>query len=195
MKSSPSLASNKTESAAKVASAQARIALKQVFSQCQTMDRLGLAVVLSSIAVILASLFFDMLHFEIVTNRAVTPTMAGEIRRMESLLNGHAYSVFASTFWGKLIVLGSLAAGGLVVWSFLTQSRQPWIPIAVVGAAALATVCFLLTGVIGTPDERVFAGHASYLRPDMDLTLLGYWLPLTASSVATLAGAKRLFQG
>ena len=78
-----------------------------------------------------------------------------------------------------------------MVWGTMSRQRAAWIPLATVGCAAMAALMLLLLAFTAAPDGNVL-GYTPYLKPDVDLTLLGYWVPLLGAAAALWAGGKRI---
>ncbi len=192
---SPSSDSDQAAAAAKEAAMQAKAKAGQAAQALRQLDGPNKIVAGALLVAAICALVFDMVSFEITSSKPVSPTMAAEMTRMEGMLNGAAYSAFSSTLWGKIMMLSAVGGVGLLIWSHLTKQRAGWVPLAIAGSAVLCLAMMLLIGLTGAPSDGLFARNESYLRPDIDLTLLGYWLPLLAAGAAAAAGAKRILPG
>jgi len=103
-----------------------------------------------------------------------------------SLLGLHDYS---GAFGGKLAFLGAAAGIGLLLWSTLGKRKDPWIPLAIAGAAAAAVLGILLTRM-GMSGGGSFGGT----KVSINGTLLGWWLPLAAAATATAVAVQRILK-
>ena len=93
---------------------------------------------------------------------------------------------FPSRFGGKLAFLGALAGVGILIWSTVAKRKEPWIPLALAGSAALAALGILLTrlGLGGESNEFVKIG--------VNGTLLGWWLPFAGAVAAAVVSIQRI---
>ncbi|MEM6471170.1 MAG: hypothetical protein AAF802_16540 [Planctomycetota bacterium] len=135
--------------------------------------------------VVVSMLVFDVASFRVATpGIAVSETMADAQRTMEARLNSLSYSAFASTLWGKLAWLSAAAGFGLMVASAIGKARGGWVPLAIIGCGAFATLLLILVFFVGFPDLSAYADASC------SATLFGYWLPLFASAVGTACAVK-----
>ena len=175
------------QDAAKQAAEQARETAEKAVATIKAMDSNRLAYLGLLAVVLVSTLIFDMASFSVGTDYAVSETTAQAQREAEAKLNSWAYSAFSSSMWGKLMWVSALGGIGLLVWSAMTTSRLAWVPLALIGCAAMSTLCLLLLYVVGFPDL------SAYSDASCSATLLGYWLPLIAASTATFFAAKPIF--
>lgn len=96
-----------------------------------------------------------------------------------TLLGLHNYS---GAFGGKLAFLGAAAGIGILIWSTLGKRKEPWIPLAIAGAAGLAVLGILMTRM-GMSTNVSING-----------TLFGWWLPFAAAATATTVAVQRILK-
>ena len=178
--------------AAAQAALQAREQAEKAIATFSGLDKYAKIYLVALATVAVSILIFDMLSFEVQTKGAVSETMAIDQREWEKSLNGNTYSGFAANFWGKAALLAALSGISLFVWARVTRQTAGWIPLVTIGCGAACILAMLLLAATGTPGSGAFALLPRYLEPDVDLTLLGYWLPLLAAAAAAGAAVKRL---
>lgn len=172
-------ASQKAAEQAREFTTNAAIAIKGL-DQPRRLYLLALAVVLA------ATLIFDMTAFTVDSGGPVSETQAAAERFAQSRLNAAAYSAFTSSIWGKLTWFATLGGIATVVWASITKSGSAWVPLAEVGCAAVAALMMMLLWFVGFPDLSGYSDTVTHA------TLLGYWLPLLGSCLATALAAKRI---
>ena len=139
--------------------------------------------------VVVVTLVCDIASFSVGTDGPVSETQAAAQRFAQSRLNAMSYSAFTSCIWGKLMWLSGLAGVGIVMWSSMTKSASAWVPLAEVGCALGVLLSMMLLWFVAFPDL------SGYTDADISSTLMGYWLPLTASGVAVMVSGKRILRG
>ena len=92
---------------------------------------------------------------------------------------------------GKLAVLAALAGIGIWIWNRMAAKKEAWVPLALAGCAGLSALLFLLLML------RSGGGSASgafAVEVDVDMTLLGFWVPFAGAIAATVVSVKRLMK-
>ena len=180
--------------AAQQAAEHAKETAAEALKVFQGFDAAGKSYVVGMLVVLVCSLVFRFYSIDISSAGAVSPMVAKMQTEMERAANSAIEPVGQMGFWGMLLVLSSVAGIGLFMWSAMTKQSAAWLPLAHVGAAALCTLVllafFLWAG-------RLSDGNAmmrDYLEPDIDMTLLGFWVPLAAAVTATAASVKRILR-
>ena len=176
------------QAAAQQALTQAQETAKQAVETIKMMSPERLAYLGCMVAVVVCMLVFDMASFAVATpDVAVSETVAAAQRSLEARMNSWSYSAFTSTLWGKLAWLSALSGIGLMIASAMGKLRAGWVPLALIGAAGLATLMMMLLFFVGFPDL------SAYSDASCSATLLGYWVPLLAAAGGTAAAAKPVF--
>ena len=92
---------------------------------------------------------------------------------------------------GKMAVLAALAGIGIWIWNRMAAKKEAWVPLALAGCAGLSALLFLLLML------RSGGGSASgafAVEVDVDMTLLGFWVPFAGAIAATVVSVKRLMK-
>lgn len=178
--------------AAAAAAEQAKAAANEAFRVVQRIDFWGKTYLASLAVVVVCCSLFSMNSFDVRSEGAVSPVMAQEQREWERRLNSSGSYSVARTFFGMPIVPLGLAGIGIFIWASLTMQRAGWIPLATVACAALVVLLLGMLFLSSFANEGLFALLPEYLEPDIDLTLLGFWVPVLAAITATVAAVKRI---
>ena len=165
---------------------QAKQVTGEAISSLKTLDQNRLIYLACLSVVAVATLIFNMASFSVGVDYAVSETVADAQRSLQARMNSWSYSVFASTFWGKLAWISAVGGIALVIVGVTKKMRAAWLPLAEIGCAAVCTLMLLLLLFVGFPDL------SAYDDAQCSATLLGYWLPFLASIAATIASARRL---
>ncbi len=104
------------------------------------------------------------------------------------LTNETNTSIIGSGFFGFLAMLGAIA--GMVLWWHDKKAitKAPWATKAFLGVAA-GSASFIMW--VGLRMNSIGGDLPQAKSVDIDLTLLGYWLPLAGALAATYVAFKR----
>ena len=186
MSKAESQSNEAAKEAAEAAVQQAREVSKQVVASVSGLDPLRMTYVGAMALVVVTTIIFNMASFTVGLDVAVSETTAQAQRVAEAKLNSWSYSAFTSTIWGKLMWLAAIGGCGVLVYEAVTKKPAPWIPLAQIGCAAMATMLMMLLFFVGFPDM------SAYTDTNTSATLFGYWLPLAAAATATVCSVKRI---
>jgi hypothetical protein len=172
------------------AAARAKQMAGQALAQFKGFEPLMQLYLAALAVVVLCTLIFNVISFDVNASGTPTEGAAQAQNAAEDLMNSMAPSA-VQVWQGKLTLLGGLAGIGIFLWATFGARRDAWIPLALVGSAGLCLLMLLLlafdAGGLGGLDVRG-------APIDLDLTLLGWWLPFLASAAATAASAKRILK-
>ena len=90
------------------------------------------------------------------------------------------------------VVTGALGGIGLFCWNMMAKQKESWVPLALIGAAGLVTLLLLLvmmTAGSAVASSTFLSGGENF---DVDMTLLGFWLPFAGAAAATVAAVKQI---
>jgi hypothetical protein len=90
---------------------------------------------------------------------------------------------------GALAVLAALAGIVLWVWNFKSAKKEAWAPKALLGCAAGSAALYLLLML------RSGGGEVPFAEVDVDMTLLGFWVPFAGAIAASVIAYKNLAKG
>ncbi len=166
---------------------QAKTAADSAMASLSTLDRPRLLYLGALSAFVGMTLLFDMASFSVGVDYAVSETVAQAQRSLQARMNAWSYSLFASSFAGKLAWFSAVGGIGLVLWSAATKSRSGWIPLAEIACAGICALAVSLLLFVGFPDL------STYEDARCSATFLGYWMPLLATVTATVASVRRLY--
>ena len=98
-------------------------------------------------------------------------------------------TAFDSGANGKLAVLAALAGVALWIWNYTTAKKEAWVPLALAGCAGFSALMFLVLMMRS-------GGSAGGLgmKVDVDMTLLGFWIPFIGAIAATVVSVKRILK-
>ena len=129
---------------------------------------------------VLFSLLFDVFTVQ-VKMANIPPGLDGLFPK-----NHGTVSAFGAGGNGKLAVLAAAAGIGIWVWNLKSVKKEPWVPMALSGCAGFSALMYLVlmfrSGGSDMPGVSV----------DIDMTLLGFWVPLAGAIAATVVAVKKL---
>jgi hypothetical protein len=92
---------------------------------------------------------------------------------------------------GRMAVLAALAGIGIWIWNRMAAKKEAWVPLALAGCAGLSALLFLIL-MLRSGGGSSSGGFA--VAVDVDMTLLGFWLPFAGAIAATVVSVKRLMK-
>jgi len=92
---------------------------------------------------------------------------------------------------GKLAVLSALAGLALWIWNYTTSKKEAWVPLALAGCAGFSALMFL---VMMMRSGGGSIGGEMGMKLDVDMTLLGFWIPFIGAIAATVVSVKRILK-
>jgi hypothetical protein len=92
---------------------------------------------------------------------------------------------------GKLAVLAALAGIGLWIWNNMAAKKEAWVPLALAGCAGFSALMFL---VLMMRSGGSSAASGLGMKIDVDMTLLGFWIPFAGAIAATVVSVKRIMK-
>ncbi len=88
---------------------------------------------------------------------------------------------------GMLAVLAAAGGIGLWIWNRLAKKKEPWVPLALAGCAGFSALMFLVL-MLRSGSSATGPGASV----DVDMTLLGFWLPFAGAIAATFVSVKKI---
>jgi len=95
-------------------------------------------------------------------------------------------SAFGAGGTGKLAVLAAAAGIGVWFWNLKSVKKEPWVPMALAGCAGFSALMYLVLMFRSSGSEM------PGVSVDIDMTLMGFWVPLAGVIVATQAAVVKL---
>lgn len=132
----------------------------------------------------LFSLIFDVMSVSVKVEGVKSELFKGAA----SKLSVTAFDCGAN---GKLAVLAALAGIGLWIWNFMAAKKEAWVPLALAGCAGFSALMFL---VLMMRSGGSSAGGGFGMKVDVDMTIMGFWLPFAGAIAATVVSVKRIMK-
>jgi len=136
----------------------------------------------------LAVAFLCSVIFDVVTVKVQVEGVASDF--LKGALPNHSITAFDSSGNGKLAVIAALAGISLWIWNNLTAKKEAWVPLALAGCAGLSALMFLV--LMMRMGGSIGGGMG--MKMDVDMTLLGFWLPFTGAIAATIVSVIRIMK-
>ncbi|MEQ1850188.1 MAG: hypothetical protein ABMA01_01215 [Chthoniobacteraceae bacterium] len=140
----------------------------------------------------LAVAFLFSVIFDVMSVSVKVEGLHSDLFKTSELFKGtvprHSITAFDCGANGKLAVLAALGGIGLWIWNRMAAKKEAWVPLALAGCAGLSALMFLLLML------RSGSGSAGGLgmKLDVDMTLLGFWIPFAGAIAATVVSVKRI---
>lgn len=140
----------------------------------------------------LAIAFLFSVVFDVMSVSVKVEGVASELFKTSEVFKGAMPRLSITAFDcganGKLAVLAALGGIGLWIWNRMAAKKEAWVPLALAGCAGLSALMFLVLML------RSGGGSAGGLgmEVDVDMTLLGFWIPFAGAIAATVVSVKRI---
>ncbi len=173
------------------AGAEAKELLNKSLASFKKIDPSWQIYLVSLVVVLIGTLFFSAMSVEWKAEGAA----AGIATMMGTETKHSSPSAFSADWRGKLAVLAALAGIGLFFWNRAAAKKEAWVPLALIGCAGVAALMLLLMWMsIDTPKSAGFSGVGGSVGFEVNMGLLGFWLPLIAAITATVVAVKQLLK-
>lgn len=128
----------------------------------------------------LCAVFFDVISIKLTMAGApIDGALFGGISK--SLGSYPAYKTNSG-------ILAALAAlGGIWIWNHKSGKNNSWVPKALAGCAGLSALMYLVLMFNSRPSSSL-----EMVEVNVDMTLLGFWLPFAGAVAATVVAVRRL---
>ena len=137
----------------------------------------------------LAVAFLFSLIFSVMTVQVKVEGPASDL--FKGMSQSTSVTAFDCGWNGKMAVLAALAGIGIWIWNRMTPKKEAWVPLALAGCAGLSALMFLLL-MLRSGGGSASGGFA--VEVDVDMTLLGFWVPFAGAIAATVVSVKRLMK-
>ncbi len=140
----------------------------------------------------LAVAFLFSLIFDVMSVNVKVEGLASDLFQTSEVFKGamprHSITAFDCGANGKLAVLAALGGIGLWIWNRMAAKKEAWVPLALAGCAGFSALMFLVLMM------RSGGGSAGALgmKVDIDMTLLGFWIPFAGAITATIMSVKKI---
>ena len=137
----------------------------------------------------LAVAFLFSVIFSVMTVQVKVGGAASDL--FKGMSQSTSITAFDCGWNGKMAVLAALAGIGIWIWNRMTPKKEAWVPLALAGCAGLCALLFLLL-MLRSGGGSASGGFA--VEVDVDMTLLGFWVPFAGAIAATVVSVKRLMK-
>ena len=137
----------------------------------------------------LAVAFLFSLLFSVMTVQVKVEGPASDL--FKGMTQSTSITAFDCGWNGKMAVLAALAGIGIWIWNRMTPKKEAWVPLALAGCAGFSALMFLLL-MLRSGGGSASGGFA--VAVDVDMTLLGFWVPFAGAIAATVVSVKRLMK-
>ena len=159
----------------------AKAGLADGMAAWQRLDRTA-QIYLGGLALtVFCCVIFDVISLDITLPKGVPDMFKGSSPSVSALEAGAN---------GKLAVLSAIAGIGLWVWNRKAVRDAPWLPLALAVAAGFSAFMLLVLMLRTDGGSMGAAGFGAEI--DVDMTLLGFWVPLLGAAAATAVAVQSL---
>ena len=137
----------------------------------------------------LAVAFLFSVIFSVMTVQVKVEGAASEL--FKGMAQSTSITAFDCGWNGKMAVLAALAGIGIWIWNRMAAKKEAWVPLALAGCAGLSALLFLIL-MLRSGGGSTSGGFA--VEVDVDMTLLGFWVPFAGAIAATVVSVKRLMK-
>lgn len=137
----------------------------------------------------LAVAFLFSLIFDVMSVKVKVEGVASEF--FKGAMPKYSITAFDCGANGKLAVLAALGGIGLWIWNRMASKKEAWVPLALAGCAGLSALMFLI--LMMRSGGGSFGGGLG-MKVDVDMTLLGFWLPFAGAIAATVVSVKKIMR-